>query len=486
MNDFSFFFLQLRKQALTAQLIRDTLDFSKPHAEEGVLFSWRWHFFLGTLPMPEGDAVPLDECRAACAQWHEQWQDAGRRLNQSIRDVPRRTGKAVTFSESSTDSEDALTPPSSAAIADALTSAREASVVNPLVPSSESCYALQFEADKVRQAVEKDMSRFCWDDPPFDDVGAKETVADILLKYSILEGKEYMQGFHEIVAFLYYACHRDKIMGERFIREHPALRSDAFFKLFEMVYADLPATVYALFRRILGDEDGGMSLAKWYYVESYSGQSGVVAACHRVQQDLLSRVDPALQHLLNAVYGIESVIYLVRWLRLLFLREFSPEQALRIWTTVFCERYLVVEEQRAPFILDKSVALYFAVEMLRHIHGALATDHERALQLLMKYPATTHVNDMLYAAALNNCDSPLSRYATAPRLVDPKDAPVLPAEVTVRQGELLSRVIGNLERYWLRETRATADEEELTAEIYVQSIAQLKKVRDVLLYGMGN
>ncbi|KAG5503889.1 hypothetical protein JIQ42_07408 [Leishmania sp. Namibia] len=486
MNDLSFFVLQLRKRTLTAQLIRDTLDFSKPHAEEGALFSWRWHFFLGTLPIPAEGDVALDECRAACEQWRRQWQDASRRLDQSIREVPPKTGKAATFGESSTDSEDSSTPPSAAAASDAVSWTRNESTVNPLAPSSASSYALQFQADKVRQAVAKDMSRFCWDDPPFDDLRAKETVADILLKYSIMENKEYMQGFHEIVAFLYYACHRDKLIGERFVREHPTLRSAAVFNLFEMVYADMPAAVYALFRRILSEEDGCICLARWYCVDSCSGQSGVVAACERVQQDLLSRVDPALQHLLDAVYGVESVVYLVRWLRLLFLREFPLEQALRIWTTVFCERYVVVEVQRAPFVLNNSVVLYFAVAMLRHIHDALAIDHGKALQLLMKYPATMHVNDMLYAAAMSNCDSPLSRHTTAPRLVEPKDAPKLPAEVTLRQGEVLSRVIGSLEQYCFQDANATVGEEELTAAIYAESIAHLKKVRDVLLYGMGD
>ncbi|AIN97180.1 hypothetical protein LPMP_171420 [Leishmania panamensis] len=486
MNDLSFFVLQHQKRTLTAQLLRDTLDFAKPHAEEGVLFSWRWHFFLGTLPLPADDDVQLLDSRAACKRWRQQWQDAARRLDQSIREMPRKTGKTIKFGESSTDSEDSSAPPSAVAPITALDTSRAEKTVNPLAPTSESSYALQYQADMVRQAVERDMSRLCWNVPPFHDQESKEVVADILLKYSLMENRDYMQGLHEIVAFLYYACHRDKAVGERFGREHPALRSAAFFDLFELVYADLPAAVYVLFRRIMSDEDGGIFLAKWYYLRDQRSQSGVLLACERVQQDLLTRVDPGLQHLLDAVYGIQSVVYLVRWLRLLFLREFPLEQSLRVWTAVFCERYVIVEEQKAPFVLDNSIALYFAAQMLRHVRDELVIDAGGALQVLMKYPPTDHVDDMLYAAAMSNCDSPLSRHAKAPRLMDPKDAPVLPAEVTLHQGEVLSRVIGSLEQYWVCGANATAQQQELTTEMYTESLARLKKVRDVLLYGMGD
>ncbi|KAG5508277.1 hypothetical protein JKF63_05533 [Porcisia hertigi] len=486
MNDLSFFLLHHRKQTLTTQLLRDTLDFAKPRDEEGVLFSWRWHFLLGTLPIPAGCDVKLDGCRATCEAWQREWQDAGHRLEQALRETPLRSRKAVKFSESSSDSDEPLTSGSKVSPANASSATADGCTINPLAPDPGSSYALQFQSDMVRQAVAKDVSRLSWDVPPFDDIRTKEIVADILLKYSVVENKEYKQGFHELVAFLYYACHRDKIIGERFAQEHPALRSGTFFDLFDRVYSDLPAAVYVLFRRILSEEGGGLCLAQWYYASTSSGQSGVVAACERVQVNLLARVDPALQHLLDVVYKIESPVYLVRWLRLLFLREFPFEESLRIWTAIFCERYVVVEQQKAPFVLDNSLALYFAAQMLRHVHDVLAISAEKALQLLMRYPPTECVGDMLYAAILSNCDSPLSRHTRPPGTVSLKDAPALPAEVTLHQGEMLSRVIDSLEGCWFRDIHATSEEQEVTTEMYIQSIARLKKVRDVLLHGIGD
>lgn len=488
MNDLSFFQLQLRKGTLASQLPRDVLDFAKPHADEGTLFSWRWHFLLGILPVPAEDDVALEACRAACKRWTAQWQDAGRRLDQCTRAAPARAGRAVRFDESSSDTDDGVAPAgASAATAAAAPLAGLATsgvvAVNPLVPAVESSYALQFQADAVRHSVAKDMSRLFWDAPLFRDPRTKEAVSDILLKYCLMEDREYKQGLHEVVAFLYYACHRDQVLAERFAREQPSLRGSAVLALFEQVYADVSAAVYALFRRIVGEEDGGLGLARWYYVDNERDQSGVVVACERVQQDLLVRVDAPLQHLLDAEYGIQSVVYLVRWLRLLFLRELPFEQLLPMWTVLFCERF-VAAAAATPFVLDNSVALYLAAQMLRHIHDGLAHDAGDALRLLMKYPPVAHVTDLLYSAIVSNVDSCLLRLATAPRLVDPRDAAPLPPEVTLRQGEALSRVVAALEQYWFRDPNASAEEQEWVTEVYIHSIARIKKVRDVLLYGM--
>lgn len=499
MNDLAFFSLHSSKNKLEDRLLRDTLDFSKLHDRDGVLFSWRWHFFLGTLPLLENGETQVAACQSFCETWMQQWEEAGRRLDQTLRGAPQRRTRAVKFDESSSSSNsssdsddhdnDAVRP----SAAPSSTSASSVSAVaplmpgpteNPLVPSVESSYALQFQADAVRQTVAKDMSRLFWDNPLFLEPQTKSTISDILLKYCLMERKEYKQGFHELVAFLYYACHRDKLLVERLTRESAALRSNPFYVVFEKVYANLPAAVYALFRRMIAEDSGGLGLARWYYVENLKEQSGVVVACERVQQDLLLQVAPELQHLLDAEYDIQSVVYLVRWLRLLFLRELTFEQLLQVWTVIFCERYVGTSAGGRPYVLDDSVALYFATQLLVHIRVPLSTDAGTALQLLMKYPPLEHVEELLHRAIMSNTDSCLARLATAPRMVSAVEAIALPAEVTARQGEILAGVIRNLEQYWFREENVSAEELQCMTESYIQSIAQLKKVRDVLLYGM--
>jgi TBC1 domain family member 5 len=495
MNDVAFFSLHSSKNNLEDRLLRDTLDFSKVHGRGGVLLSWRWHFFLGTLPLLSDGDAQLEACHAFHEIWVRQWEEAGRRLDRTLRGAPQRKTRTVKFDESTSTSsssdggddnkgevaDQAEPPVLSAAASSPLSSG---ATENPLMPVGESSYALQFQVDAVRQTVAKDMSRLFWDVPLFREVQTKEIVSDILLKYCVVERREYKQGFHELVAFLYYACHRDKVLGERLARENPALRNNPYFALFEQVYANLPAAVYALFRRMIAEEDGGLGLARWYYVENLKEQSGVVVACERVQQDLLAQVAPELQHLMDAEYDIQSVVYLVRWLRLLFVRELPFDQLLQVWTVVFCERYVQTGAGRRMYLLDDSVALYFATQMLLHIRVPLSADAGTALQLLMRYPPVEHVEELLYRAIMTNADSCLTRLATAPRMVSAVDAVALPAEVTARQGEIVAGVIKNLEQYWFCGDKVTAEELQCMTECYIQSVAQLKKVRDVLLYGV--
>ncbi|KPI89097.1 hypothetical protein ABL78_1833 [Leptomonas seymouri] len=486
MNDLAFFALHSSRNKLEEGLLRDTLDFSKFHDRDGVLYSWRWHFLLGTLPLLSDECDQLVACRSSCEAWVRQWEEAGRRLDQTLRGAPQRKARAVKFDDSSSSGSDteegvgqSVSSPSSAA--PRTSSATE----NPLMPAVESSYALQFQADAVRQTVEKDMQRLFWDIPLFQEPQAKDVVSDILLKFCVMEGRDYKQGLHELVAFLYYACHRDKTLVEGLVGTNEALRSNPFFAVFEKAYANLPAAVYALFRRMITEESSGLGLARWYYAES-SGQSGVVVACERVQQDLLAQAAPALQHLLDAEYDIQSVVYLVRWLRLLFLRELAFEQLLEVWMVLFCERYVHTAMDGRAYDLDNSVALYFATQLLLHIRVLLSTDSGTALQHLMKYPPVASVGELLYHAVLANADSCLGRLTTAPQMVSAVEAVALPAEVTARQGEVLAEVIKSLEHYWFRDENMGAEELQLVTESYVRSIAQLKKVRDVLLYGVDD
>ncbi|KPA76310.1 hypothetical protein ABB37_08031 [Leptomonas pyrrhocoris] len=487
MNDLAFFSLHSSKNNLEDKLLRDTLDFSSFRSREGVLYSWRWHFLLGTLPLLSDGDAQLTACQSSCEAWVHQWEEAGCSLDQTLRSAPQRKARAVRFDESSSSStssevEDRTRPPASC-LTDAAPPTCFATE-NPLVPAVESSYALQFQVDAVRQTIAKDMSRLFWDVPIFQEPQTKDAVSDILVKYCTAEKREYRQGFHELAAFLYYACHRDKMQAEQLVRDNPVLRSNSFFTVFEKAYADLPAAVYALLRRLILEEDNGLGLARWYYAAT-SEQSGVVVACERVQQDLLAQVAPELQHRLDAEYDIQSVVYLVRWLRLLFVRELSFDQLLRVWAVIFCERYVQTTAGRRAYVLDDSVALYFATQLLLHIRVPLSTDAGTALQLLMKYPPVEHVEELLYRAIMTNADSCLIRLATAPHVISVADAVTLPAEVTSRQGEILAGVIQNLEQYWFRAEDMKPEELQCLTDSYIQAIAQLKKVRDVLLHGMS-
>ena len=92
--------------------------------------------------------------------------------------------------------------------------------------------------------------------------------------------------------------------------------------------------------------------------------NGAVAAANRVYA-LLEVADPQIhQHLL--AMGVEPQLFLLRWLRLLFGREFHQEDVLVMWDRLFTVLYRLGE----PNFLTQLVEA-FAVAMVLFVRPAL-------------------------------------------------------------------------------------------------------------------
>lgn len=59
--------------------------------------------------------------------------------------------------------------------------------------------------------------------------------------------------------------------------------------------------------------------------------------CHRIQNERVRRVDPALHRRMSAL-GIQAQVYAMKWVRLMFGREFHLEDVLVLWDGVFAMR----------------------------------------------------------------------------------------------------------------------------------------------------
>lgn len=62
----------------------------------------------------------------------------------------------------------------------------------------------------------------------------------------------------------------------------------------------------------------------------------VMKKCHRIQHQLLAQYDPTLYKHLQGL-GIEPQIYGIRWLRLLFAREFHMQDVLTLWDAIMAD-----------------------------------------------------------------------------------------------------------------------------------------------------
>jgi len=96
--------------------------------------------------------------------------------------------------------------------------------------------------------------------------------------------------------------------------------------------------------------------------------------CQNIFHNILKAKDPGLYSYLCSL-KIEPQLFLLRWIRVLFGREFKLNETLELWDSIFA--------------YDKNLTLvdYVAVAMIISIRDkVLSTDQNGVLQLLFKFP----------------------------------------------------------------------------------------------------
>ena len=193
----------------------------------------------------------------------------------------------------------------------------------------------------------------------------------------------YRQGMHELMAVLWAVRHQDSIPSTHQNDLHSA--NDAELDLIQILLADkwVEHDVYALFCDLM------RSAKIWFEwkpkqeiapaVQPSAAQQAVtpiVSKCEGVR-DLLRTADPRLAQHLDSL-GIEPQLFVLRWIKLMFTREFPLDDAIRIWDGLFAT--------------DKTLALidYICIAMLLRVRNdLLCADYATALQTLLRYPVAS-------------------------------------------------------------------------------------------------
>ncbi|KAF9559134.1 RabGAP/TBC [Agrocybe pediades] len=263
-------------------------------------------------------------------------------------------------------------------------------LINPLSLHDENPWNEWFAGVELRKVIYQDVERTFPDIAFFRENEVQTELTNILFLYSVSNPAiGYRQGMHELLAPLYYAVHFDSIAeGE--------IEDTRYVDLLELCSADhIAADAWALFLSVME------GVSQWYewrepsegagkspntpfpnHVVIPNGQNGfrpyvapIVQACNHIQSNLLQTCDPILwQHMQKA--GIEPQIYGIRWLRLLFTREFSMADALKLWDGLFaCDSTL-------------ALAQWVCVAMLIRIRNELIpADYSGQLTTLLRYPS---------------------------------------------------------------------------------------------------
>lgn len=184
---------------------------------------------------------------------------------------------------------------------------------------------------------------------------------------------------------------------------------------------------YCMFDALMSGAGGAVAMADYYSISpssaagSLSGLPPVIEASSALYH-LLSVVDSSLHsHLVEL--GVEPQYFALRWLRVLFGREFSLEDLLIIWDEIFAScnaksllgtqddwdlnHLMLLSSPRGAFIAA------IAVAMLLHVRSSLlATENATScLQRLLNFPENIDVRKLiqkvksLHAVALDTCTS---------------------------------------------------------------------------------
>ncbi|KAH0551554.1 hypothetical protein GP486_007229, partial [Trichoglossum hirsutum] len=278
------------------------------------------------------------------------------------------------------------------------------SSLHPLSEEVTSPWNTLRQDEALRAEIFQDVERCMPDNLYFRQPSTQKMLLDVLFVFCRLNGDVgYRQGMHELLAPILWVVERDAITPESVDDGRHTAESDELLK--EVLDARfVEHDSFTLFSLV-------MQTAKSFYELDSQGQpqpaassassetgtssprrsSPIVERSKHIHEDCLAKVDPGLADRLRELDVLPQV-FLIRWIRLLFGREFPFDELLTLWDSLFAE--------------DPALGLVdlICVSMLLRVRWQLMeADYSTALTLLLRYPSpgqphgpSTFVDDALF------------------------------------------------------------------------------------------
>ncbi|KAL8885016.1 MAG: hypothetical protein Q9192_006721 [Flavoplaca navasiana] len=264
---------------------------------------------------------------------------------------------------------------------------------DPLTADDSSPWTILRQDEELRAEIFQDVERCMPENLYFREPATQSMLLDILFIYCKLNPDVgYRQGMHEVLAPILWVVSRDAVdlavSKPTFGDQNPEHR--LICESFDGHYVE--HDTFTLFGTIM------QTVKSFYEVgtipnlpSSASSNSPIVERSRRIHEVYLRQADAELATHLTAI-EILPQIFLIRWIRLLFGREFPLDHVLALWDAMFAE--------------DPTLDLIdlVCVSMLLRIRWQLLdADYSEALTLLLRYPVpespndpSTFVSDALY------------------------------------------------------------------------------------------
>ncbi|KAK2737974.1 hypothetical protein FQN57_007328 [Myotisia sp. PD_48] len=259
------------------------------------------------------------------------------------------------------------------------------STTDPLAEDEKSPWESLRRDEAIRAEIFQDVERCLQENSFFQDPANKAKMLDILFIFVKLNPDlGYRQGMHELLAPVLWVVSGDSIDPSTLRNESKATLTEdhGILMLQTLDSAYVEHDSFSLFCAI-------MQTAKVFYEHSETKNgtvnqevSSIVARSHYIHQVILRELDPQLADHLFAI-EILPQIFLTRWIRLLFGREFPFEDVLSMWD-------LMIAGGLKSLVVD----LVCITMLLRIRWKLLDADYTSALSQLLRYPSPEPIQPM--------------------------------------------------------------------------------------------
>ncbi|CAG8734376.1 9402_t:CDS:2, partial [Ambispora leptoticha] len=234
--------------------------------------------------------------------------------------------------------------------------ANDLAVNNPLSLDQANPWQEYFKDTELRKIIRQDVERTFPDKEYFHSYTCQTRLLDILFIYCKMnQDVSYRQGMHELLAPILWVVDHESLpsgrgyavdSGEDAIIKQ-ALNADFVehdtFALFSLLMKS--AKVYyeyndEVFNRRPIKRPQSSDLENARLIATAQAEAAkltpVVVKCNKIHEEYLRKADPELYKHLKDL-EIEPQLYGIRWIRLLFGREFPLDQVLLLWDGMFAE-----------------------------------------------------------------------------------------------------------------------------------------------------
>ncbi|XP_048848436.1 TBC1 domain family member 5 [Brienomyrus brachyistius] len=271
-------------------------------------------------------------------------------------------------------------------------------VNNPLSQDEGSLWNKFFQDKELRGMIKQDVLRTFPEMQYFQQEDVRTKLTDILFCYA-RENEQllYKQGMHELLAPIVFILHSDHQAfqhasetacpsEEMWSLLNPQFHEHDAYSMFSQLMETAEPWFSSYEREVRKGKEEMMTSMPFARPQDAGPSVAIVTKVNRVQDQLLKKHDIELYMHLNRL-EIAPQIYGIRWVRLLFGREFPLQDLLVVWDALFAD----------SITLD--LVDYVFVAMLLYIRDALiASNFQTCLGLLMHYPPIGDVHALLHKA----------------------------------------------------------------------------------------